>query len=116
MIYGNYIYVDSVLNADKEAKSYAGNTNSDQYYQKLWELSGNFTISLFKHASKSLAELIITAWINAGSPNSLTGINDFIQKINSFQLYQNYPNPFNPSTKIKYSVPSTETGHSRLYS
>ncbi len=104
MIYGNYIYVDSVLNADKEATTFAGNTNSDQYYQKLWELSGDFTIRLFKHASKALAELIITAWINAGSPNSLTNINDFIQKINSFKLYQNYPNPFNPTTKIKYTV------------
>ncbi len=103
MIYNNYKYVDSVLNADKEATTFAGNTNSDQYYQKLWGLSGNFTINLFKHASKSLAELIITAWINAGSPNSLTGINEFMQKINSFKLYQNYPNPFNPTTKIKYS-------------
>ena len=24
-----------------------------------------------------------------------------------FILYQNYPNPFNPTTKIKYSVPSS---------
>ena len=26
---------------------------------------------------------------------------------NAFSLYQNYPNPFNPSTKIKYSIPSS---------
>lgn len=28
-----------------------------------------------------------------------------------FSLYQNYPNPFNPSTKIKFSIPTVETGH-----
>ncbi len=105
MIYENYKYVDSVLTADLQAKDFAGNTNSDQYYQKLWELSGNFTIGLFKHASKTLAELIISAWIKAGSPNSLNDINEFIQKVNSFELYQNYPNPFNPTTKIKYRIP-----------
>jgi hypothetical protein len=29
----------------------------------------------------------------------------------SFSLSQNYPNPFNPSTRIKYSVPSTANGN-----
>ncbi len=111
MIYNNYDYVDSVLSSDKAAKTFAGNTNSDQYYQKLWELTDNFTTKLFQHASKSLAELIITAWINAGRPNSLTAIDDFLQGVNSFHLYQNYPNPFNPSTKIKYTIPSVETRH-----
>ena len=108
MIYNNYDYVDSVLSSDKAAKTFAGNTNSDQYYQKLWELTDNFTTKLFKHASKTLAELILTAWINAGRPNSLTAIDDFLQGVNSFHLYQNYPNPFNPSTKIKYTIPSIE--------
>ncbi len=30
-----------------------------------------------------------------------------------YMLFQNYPNPFNPTTKIKYSIPSSdlETGH-----
>jgi len=29
-----------------------------------------------------------------------------------YQLYQNYPNPFNPTTKIKFSVPSSQIGKS----
>jgi len=29
----------------------------------------------------------------------------------NFTLLQNYPNPFNPSTTIKYSIPTVETGH-----
>ncbi|MDZ7767464.1 MAG: T9SS type A sorting domain-containing protein [Melioribacteraceae bacterium] len=28
-----------------------------------------------------------------------------------FSLSQNYPNPFNPSTKIKFNIPTVETGH-----
>jgi len=31
--------------------------------------------------------------------------------LNDFKLSQNYPNPFNPSTKIKFTIPSVETGH-----
>ncbi len=36
-----------------------------------------------------------------------TGINESSITVNDFKLFQNYPNPFNPSTKIKYSVPSS---------
>ncbi len=28
-----------------------------------------------------------------------------------YNLFQNYPNPFNPTTKIKYSIPTLETGY-----
>ena len=31
--------------------------------------------------------------------------------ISEFRLQQNYPNPFNPSTKIKFTIPSVETGY-----
>jgi len=35
--------------------------------------------------------------------------------LDDFILYQNYPNPFNPSTKIKYSVPSSEIVQIKVY-
>ena len=56
MIYTNYKYVDSVLQADITARNYAGGTNSSVYYQKLWELTKGYTVRLFKNASYDLAD------------------------------------------------------------
>ncbi len=67
-IYSNYKYVDSVLQYDLTAKSYAGGSYNSTYYQKLWDLTKNFTIKFYKDASYNLASLIYTAWKNAGQP------------------------------------------------
>ncbi|RKY92259.1 MAG: hypothetical protein DRQ01_06545 [Ignavibacteriae bacterium] len=40
-----------------------------------------------------------------------TGINGTNLISSSYKLNQNYPNPFNPTTKIKFTIPSVETGH-----
>ena len=105
-IYSNYKYVDSVLDADKTASLDAGNTNSDEYYNKLWDLSVNFTIKLFKSATEKIASLIYTAWINAGKPlQTSTDVNNANNFNLNFRLYQNYPNPFNPVTSISFSLP-----------
>ncbi len=41
----------------------------------------------------------------------ITSVNNSVSVPEHFSLEQNYPNPFNPTTKIKYSIPSVETGH-----
>jgi hypothetical protein len=101
-IYSNYIYVDSVLAADLAAKNLAGSYNNS-YYQELWSRTKNFTIVLLKNASSKLANLIYTAWIDAGSP-VLTNIQYSGENLYNFNLEQNYPNPFNPYTKIKFAL------------
>jgi|GEM_PF-333001 len=73
-IYQNYKYVDSLIAADAFAKAFAGDTRSTAYYQKLWELTGNFTNSLFNNASYRLASIIYTAWTDAGSPLPSGGV------------------------------------------
>ena len=104
MIYDNYIYVDSVLIADSVATELTRSTSSNDYYAKLWELSGSFTIQLFKSTSNKLAKLIYTCWIDAGSPNPTTNIYTNSKTIQDFMLYQNYPNPFNSQTTISFEL------------
>jgi len=106
-LYANYTLVDSILAADKTAKSDAGgSTSSDYFYQKLWEYTKNNTTMLLKNASKTMAELIYTSWVNAGSPELNPSDIQDVNTVQDFDLGQNYPNPFNPSTTIRYSIPS----------
>ena len=116
-IYENYKCVDSVLSADKAAKLYAGgSTSSNTYYQKLWELTGNFTIRLFSEASSRLASLIYTAWMDAGSPDpSATNVTSIKDLPLNFTLYQNYPNPFNPETVISYKLSASSNVQLKVY-
>ncbi|MCX6247431.1 MAG: T9SS type A sorting domain-containing protein [Bacteroidetes bacterium] len=98
-LYYNYQYVDSILLADQYAVSVAGNTNSTAYYQALWDRTGTFTTALFKHASWSLASLIYTAWVEAGSPNAIPRL----AKDPSI-LGQNTPDPFQTVTTIPIEI------------
>lgn len=114
MIYNNYVYVDSVLNADLIARAASGGSYNSTYYQKLWELTKSYTINFFKQTSHSLASLIYTAWLNAGQP-TLNSNSDAILLEKSFELYQNYPNPFNPSTRISWQTPVSAWHTIKLY-
>lgn len=67
-LYNNYQYKDSLLNADKVAYDKANHEYNELYYQTLWDQTQGFTIKLISGSSKSLAELIRTAWLEAGRP------------------------------------------------
>jgi len=67
-MYKNFQYKDSILNADKVAFEKAGHEYNDIYYQTLWNQTKGFTGQLISGASKSTAELILSAWIEAGRP------------------------------------------------
>jgi len=79
-MFENYIYMDSILMADDYAKSVNANTTSSQYVTALWKKSHSWTKMFFENASKSLADLLYTAWLEAGSP-------DFNSKPSSVELF-----------------------------
>lgn len=102
-LFETYPFVDSILAADDYARALAGNTSSSTYRQALWSQTQHFTIPLFSRASNALAELIYTAWVNAGSPDmSASFIDD--QFARAGQLGTAAPNPFTSSTIISYQL------------
>jgi hypothetical protein len=103
-VYHDFKYKDSVLLADTYARMVSGgSTSSTAYYNALWERTGPFTTGLFKHASWSIACLIYTAWVQAGSPIIYpTGINEIPSSI--LITGKNYPNPFSGETWIPVEV------------
>ena len=67
-LYTNNSYIGLLLQADKLAYEQAGRRYNDIYYDSLWGKTSLFTIKLLTESSKTLAELIYTAWIEAGKP------------------------------------------------
>ena len=67
-MYINYQYKVSLLNADQFAYDKANHEYNDVYYQTLWQKTNGFTNKMIEGSSKSLAELIRQAWIEAGRP------------------------------------------------
>ncbi|HEC44388.1 MAG TPA: T9SS type A sorting domain-containing protein [Bacteroides sp.] len=102
--------MDSVIAADDYARHLAGNTWSSEYKAALWDRTRSFTIPLLGNASRSLTELIYTAWVEAGSPSmNATGIETIADKTGStsrkgIHLEQNYPNPFSQSTVVRFRL------------
>ncbi|MEI8202621.1 MAG: T9SS type A sorting domain-containing protein [Bacteroidota bacterium] len=114
-LYANYKYKDSILLADTYAKTINSNTSSSQYKDALWQRTKTFTILLFKNASHAIAELLYTAWKQAGSPLiSGTSITPIVASNNLLQL-QNSPNPFRNSTQITYFLPKRTQVELRVY-
>jgi hypothetical protein len=103
-IYSNYQYVDSVIAADDYARAIAGNTSSPEYLQALWEKSESFTVPLFSQASHTLAELLLTAWTEAGRPViDGSGIVNPASHGNS-RFLQIFPNPCSDFSRIRFTL------------
>jgi hypothetical protein len=116
--YQSNSYVDSIYDADIYARQVSGWSGSGSapstYYAALWEKTGGFTKLQFQRATETYADLLYTAWVDAGSPD-LTGVSRTVASLDiprEVWLGQNYPNPFNPSTTILYRVP--ENAHVAL--
>ncbi|MDD4603674.1 MAG: T9SS type A sorting domain-containing protein [Bacteroidales bacterium] len=108
-LYNNYMYVDSILLADNEATIEAGGIGTSAYYNAFWARTGNFTLGLMRHASFSLASLIYTAWVEAGSPTLYPNAVSEIADLSCPRLLPNFPNPFASQTNIAFEISVNNT-------
>jgi len=67
-LYANHSYISLLLQADNQAYEQAGRQYNDIYYESLWGKTNLFTVKLLRESAKTLAELIYTAWTEAGKP------------------------------------------------
>lgn len=114
-LYQNYTYVDSVIAADDYAQSISGNYNSSVYKQALWQKSKTFTTHLFKEASHTLAELIYSAWVEAGKPALSSSSVTNYSVDNSFFNLKIAPNPVVDDAVISWELPVDENVTIILY-
>ncbi len=98
-LYENNKLVDSILLADDYAQAAAGDHSSSEYYEALWGKTGIFTVRLLKNASHALANLIFTAWVEAGNPNSTSVLGTIRSSLGA-----NIPNPFYHETLIPFNI------------
>jgi hypothetical protein len=68
-LYSNYPFAKDVLNADDLAKRANPDVESKEYYQELWKRTAGLTRNMYSKASNALANLLYTAWIEAGRPD-----------------------------------------------
>lgn len=94
--------VGAILDADNYAKGIDPSYGS-AYYSAMWSKLDTLMNEQLESASESLASLVYSAWLDAGSP-SLTGVAS-IPVPSVYQVSSVYPNPFNPVASIEITVP-----------
>lgn len=67
-LYANNSYVGLLLQADSRAYELSSNKYDEVYYSSLWSKTDLLTTRLLEESAKTLASLIYTAWLEAGSP------------------------------------------------
>ena len=94
--------VGAIMSADSYAKGVDPSFGS-AYYSAMWSMLDTLMNAQLNAASKALASLVYSAWLDAGSP-SLTGI--ATPTVPSGYLISDlYPNPFNPATNLNITAP-----------
>lgn len=110
IVYQSNSYVDSIYDADVFARQTSGWNGSgsipSSYTSALWDKTEEFTLLQFQRATQNYADLLYTAWINAGTPliPVVTKVATGEAVPTTIWLGQNYPNPFNPGTKISFRL------------
>ena len=114
-LYASYPYVDSILIADNYARSINSNFSSTAYSKALWEKTKIFTIQQFENSSNSIANLIFTAWLTAGSPlfeDKLSGTN---LKNSYFSISSIFVDHDEKQLKVEYQIERKMSVEFKIY-
>lgn len=65
-LYANNSKIEPILQADRDALKMSGGQYDESYYQFFWEKTKLLTVKQLRKATKTLATLIYSAWIEAG--------------------------------------------------
>ncbi len=107
-IYHNYSNVQTIIDADDEAKIVSGGSYNTLYYETLWKLTGDMTIELFSEASHAIANLLYTAWSEAGKPDLDSNVSAFTMEANVFEDIVVFPNPCRNSVRLRFELNTRE--------
>lgn len=95
--------VAAILDADIYAKSIDSQYGS-AYYSAMWARLDTLMNEELQGASETLASLVYSAWLEAGSPSLTSGVQVLTPTV--FKVSDVYPNPFNPTARFDISLPA----------
>lgn len=104
---------ETILSGDDYASGIDA-SHGAAYYSALWSALDTLMTEQLSGASESLASLVYSAWLDAGSPSLTTGLPAELPHL--FAISEVYPNPFNPSASFEVNLPPDAGGRGSMIS
>jgi len=104
-------YLESIFGIEKPVIYFSQSGFNSQYFHLAKDLGPIWIMNDQSYINTDIWNYdLVYAKINGIEYGTYVSVNeDDTAQPKDFYLFQNYPNPFNPTTKIQYSIPSSNT-------